>query len=105
MQHLLYFRFAGVDVMVYGKLVAQRPGVLAQQAVVVERAYQVFHYLALLGVEVYVHHLLAQPVVERHLVAIGALLVVGTLAVVHRRQHGLGHLVVHAYARQRLVEG
>ena len=104
MQHMLYLMLACIYVMVYGQLVAQRGNVLAQEPVAVERTDEILHYLVLAGRKLHVYHLLLEPVVERHLVAVGYLLIVSILVVACHILRGLRHLVVHSDARKGLVE-
>ena len=102
-QHGFQLLCRGVDVVVDGQLVADGRQGGPQQAVIVERAYQVLHDIALAVVQLQFAHLLQQLVVERLLGAVDhflALLGLRVATLVHGQL-----LVVAANALERGVQG
>ena len=76
-EHVDELRLVHVDVVVDGQFVAEVAHVLAQQPVVVERADEIFHDVALPIGELQLAHLLLELVIKRGGVAPDNLLIVG----------------------------
>ena len=101
-QHLFYLFLGSIYVVIDGQLVAHYVEGLAQQSVIVERANQIFHDVALFWCKIHLANLLFQLVVERFCLAIHHLLSI--LAVRASALINGQILVIAPYPAQCLVE-
>ena len=101
-QHIGNRLFTDVHIIINSKLIAQAAQVFAQQAVIVERAYEVLHNSLLYRRQLHLGHLLLKLVVERGGVTIYHFLIVGIVPVVSLPY--LRHLVVHSDTFKSRVE-
>ena len=104
MEHVLYLLLGYIDVVIDHQLIADAVEILAKQAVVVERADEIFHHFLFLVGEVLHIHLLLQLVVEGCGVSIYHFFVFGCVLVAVFVGAVIGHLVILSDAFQCLVE-
>ena len=75
-QHVLYLLVGGIDIMIDGQFVADHIRRLAQQTIVIQRADQILHDVALAVGEFRLTHLFHQLVIERLTLTIDHLLAI-----------------------------